>query len=250
MTEQQIANPFDSDHFKTGGGVWNEKTVTLVKAYFGLQTDNTGKPFVRDGVTQDDHALHIIGIVEGQEKERREMYSIGALRGTAEGEGYTKADGSAGVLHKSSNGGKFFAALKTSGFDMSRLFVDGKQKVSGLNGARIIMTGVERLNKKGETKVSKNGFTEYWFYPQTTVGYVGTAAAKANGAAGLDAKLRTIVAGIIKEKGGSVSRVDLVKSLSVALKGEADGAQGIVLASQETFLKGGPWSYNGTQLSA
>src|SRR3990172_6558354 len=127
----QYVNPFDEENFKTGGGLWDDKTVTIIESRFTVDMFHNadGTPWLNDtGEQGKSHVWAITGIAEDEDKERRMTYSIGSLVPTADGEGFVKADGTTGLLHKNSNAGKFAAALKASGYDVSKLFVDGKPK--------------------------------------------------------------------------------------------------------------------------
>lgn len=254
MVEQNV-NPFDDDNFVSGGGLWDGKTVTILDSKIEIDRltfkdgspvidKNTGEPAVR-------HVWTIVGISDEDEKERRQTYSIGGLIPTPDGLGFTKADGTPGVLHKNSAAAKFASGLKQGGFDMGLLFPNGKPDVSGLRGARVVFKAVDRLDKDGKPKVNKNGYTETDFYPVQFVGFKQGVSKPGNGAVSDELKdfATETVTSIIVEAGGNITRADLIRQLTSKLAGDERGAKVVQLVLKPEFNVSAPWTVDGTTLS-
>lgn len=224
---EQFVNPFDSDNFREGGGLWDGKVVTITKSKTETKrlAYKDGSAVVNDNGEQAVRNVWTIsGIAEDTEKEITREYSIGGMIPTADGEGFTRQDGKPAILHKNSDAAKLAAALKTSGFDVNLLFVNGKPKVSALEGAKLRFKGEDRLDKDGKPKKQKNNpkYTEQDFFPVEFVGFSATAR-KGNGVDdATKAKATDAVMGVLAEAGGTLTQVDLVKALSRKMAGSAD----------------------------
>lgn len=251
MTE--FVNPFDSDNFRSGGGLWDDKVVTIVgsSTTIDLFRNSDGTPWLNDSGEQGkSHVWAIVGIAEDEDKERRMTYSIGNLIPTHDGEGFTKEDGTYASLHKTTGAGKFAAALKASGFDVNKLFVDGKPKVSALIGAQFRFKGVERLNRDGSVKM-KNNFPVVDFYPTQFIGYkAGSQTSAGNGATQeLKDKAYNVVSELLNENGGSMKQADLVRALSAKLGGGKDTAAIAGIITREDFYTSTGITRKGTTIS-
>lgn len=257
MSEQEAFNPFED--FATGGGLWDGKVVTVTEAKFTIDrlTYKDGKPVMdeRTGQPSVRNVLALQGIAEGEEKERRETYSIGGCVPTADGEGFLKADGTPGKLHENSEAAKFFRALKAGGFDTASLYdaSAGRSRVSVLKGARIEFVAVPKLDKDGKPKMSKDGkYAENHFFPKKYLGTVATAhTAGGNGAAGdaLKEKAVGVVMAVLAEGGGTMGRADLIRKVGAAMAGDKDVMKVVAMIAREDFHKGAPWRYTGTEIS-
>lgn len=256
MDENQDFNPFEE--FSTGGGLWDGKVVTVIGASFKIDRlaykdgspvidERTGQPSVRN-------VLEIVGIAEGEEKERRETYSIGGNIPTADGEGFQKADGTPGKLHENTEAAKFFRDLRAGGYDMASLYDKDTHRahIGRLKGARILFKAVPKLDKDGKVKMSKDGkYEQNSFLPSK---YVGTTdvpgAKKANGAASeVKEKAAGLVLSLLADAGGRMTRADLVRKMSAALAKDKDSSAIIGLIVREDFHKGQPWTYSGTEIA-
>jgi hypothetical protein len=256
---EQDFNPFVD--FAVGGGLWDGKTVTITEAKFTIDrlTYKDGKPVMdeRTGQPSVRNVLAVQGIAEGEEKERRETYSIGGCVPTADGEGFLKADGTPGKLHENSEASRFFRELKGAGFPVESLYdaASKRARVSGLKGARVVFVAVPKLDKDGKIKKSKDGkYTENHFFPSKFVGKAeGTVGAGGgNGAAAADAlkeKAMGIVMQILAEAGGTLSRSALVSKIGAAMAGDKEVMKVVALVVREDFHKGAPWKHTATEIS-
>lgn len=253
MDEREDFNPYED--FSAGGGLWDGKVVSITGACFKLDPlqykdgspvidERTGQPSIRN-------VLEVVGIAEGEEKERRETYSIGGNIPTADGEGFQKADGTPGKLHENSEAAKFFRDLKNAGFDMGLLYnrETHRSHISNLKGARLLFKAVPRLDKDGKVKMSKDGKYEQNSY--LPVKFVGSTVmtAKAGPSDGLRDKAAGIILTLLADNGGKLTRADLVRKVSGALAKDKDSTAIIGLIVREDFHKGQPWTYTGTEIS-
>lgn len=223
MTE--YVNPFDSTNFRQGGGLWDDKVVTITRSKTEAKrlTRGDGSAVVDDAGNQIVKNFWVVsGIAEDMEAEITQEYSLGGLVPTPDGEGFTKADGTFSTLHGSTDAAKFSRLLKDGGFDVGLLFPNGKPKVSALEGARIRFKGEDRLDKNGKVIVNKKGFPVQDFYPVQFVGFSATAQ-KGNG---VDDAFKAAASVLVKEElvaaGGSMTQVELVKALSKKMARDAN----------------------------
>ena len=251
------ANPYDSDGFRTGGGLWDDQTVTIVsaKAVVDLFTKKDGSAWLNDkGEQGRQNALSITGIADGQEYERKENYSSGSHVPTPDGEGFVAADGSDKRLHTSSAAAKFFDLIKKGGFDIGKLYdtATGKSRISALVGARFTMKGEPKLDKDGKPKTYK-GYVEQQFFPVKFVGYAGNVAASAGGN-GLDTAVKAKAVSAIQEvlaaNGGSVGRAALLNKLGSVLASDPDSGKIMAAILRPEFHNGQAWKYDGNTLTA
>jgi len=259
MTEaQQASNPYDPETFAHGGGLWDGKTVTITGAVAKVEAlaYGDGKPVLDDkGQQSIQTGLVITGIADGgDDKERRETYSVGdKLVPTPDGEGFIGKDGGPPKFHANSNMAKFATALKGSGFDLSTLIVDGKQRLSKLVGARFTFKGEPKIGKDGKPIKDKKGYDKSLHLPVRFVGYATgqqAAAPSGNGpvpAGGLHVKATGAVLAALA--GGPLTRADLVRTLAQQLAGDADANAIIGLVVRDDFHKGQAWKYDGTRAS-
>lgn len=249
MTEYK--NPFDDANFRSGLPL-TEKVVTVLESKFTVDQlhyrdgspvlDEKGNPSVRN-------VWSVTVVAEGEERERRFTYSIGALIPTADGEGFTRADGTLAQFHANSAAAKFSKALKASGFDVNKLFVDGKIKASALVGAKFELATENRKDKEGKDKVNERGYTEVDYYPAT---FVGTATFAANGNGHSDEtkdKAQLIVTEILTENGGSMKQADLVRALSSKLGGGKETADIASIITRQEFFNTTGIKREGTTIS-
>lgn len=260
-TQQQAvaANPFDPETFVHGGGLWDGKIVTITGAVAKSEalTYGDGKPVLDDkGQQSVQTGLVITGISDGaDDKERRETYSVGdKLVPTPDGQGFVARDGGPPKFHANSNMGKFAAALKGSGFDISTLIADGKQQLGKLVGARFMFKGEPKVGRDGKALKDKKGYDKNIFLPVKFMGYAagaGMAAGATTTSApvgnGLAAKADAAVLAALAA--GPLSRADLVRTLATALAGDADSNAVIGLVIRDDFHKGKPWKYDGITAS-
>ena len=257
-TQQADYNPLNPDTFSHGGGLWDGKTVTITSAAARRQPLTYGDgTAVIDAKTKEQsilNALFITGIADGgDDRERHEEYSVGdKCVPTPDSEGFTALEGGLPKFHANSNMGKFAAALKASGFDISTLLVAGKLKFSNLVGARFVMKGEPKIGRDGKPVTDKKGYGKNAHYPVKFVGYTTAAAtgAKPNGGVGGDA-LRTKAAGAVVKAlaGGPLSRADLVRTLAQTLAGDPESNSIIGLVIRDDFHAGQPWKYDGITVS-
>jgi hypothetical protein len=260
-TQQAVAdpnyNPFDPANHAQGGGLWDGKTVTITGSRTATEAlkYGDGKPVTNDkGEQSIQTALIVSGIAEGgDDKERKETYSGGEkLAATPDGEGFVAKDGGPLKFHANSNMAKFAAALKASGFDLSTLVVDGKQRLSKLVGARFVFKGEAKIGRDGKSIKDKKGYDKSIFLPVKFLGYAGGAPATkgGNGAVGgngsaLDAKAASAILAALAANGGKLNRASLVRELAnVQLKGDTDANAIISLVVQDGYHKGKAWKYD------
>lgn len=257
MSETEF-NPFED--FAVGGGLWDGKVVTVTEAKFAIDrlTYKDGKPVMdeRTGQPSVRNVLSIQGIAEGEEKERRETYSIGGCVPTADGEGFLKADGTPGKLYESCEAARFFKELKAAGYDMASLYdkAAGRSRISALKGAQIAFVAVPKLDKDGKPKRSKDGkYAENHFFPSRYVGRSTAAAASGNGGVGGDDAIKTkaigVVMGIVAESGGSIDRPTLIRKVGSSMAGDKDVMRVVSLVAREDFHKAAPWKWDGTHIT-
>lgn len=270
MSETQmaaaVANPFDSDNFSHGGGLWDGKTVTITSAVAKTERLNNkdGSAYLDEKTRQPvfQTATYIKGISDGgDDKERHEEYSVGdKLVPTPDGEGFVSKDGTPPKFHANSNMGKFAAALKASGFDLSTMVVAGRQKLSALVGARFMFKAEPKLGKDGKPIKDKKGYDKNVHLPVKFVGYAqggGTrTAAAGNGVAAtgaavgaLDGKATGAVINALTAGGGKLTRAQLIQGIAQALSGDADSNTIIGLIVNDAFHKDKPWKYDGKEVS-
>lgn len=272
MSETQAAvapgpevNPFDPANHSQGGGLWDGKTVTITSAVAKTEAlkygekkgggpvldKKTGEPIIQT-------ALYIKGIADGgDDKEREEVYSVGdKMAATPDGEGFTMKDGGPARFHANSNMGKFAAALKVSGFDLSVLYKDGKQRLkSGLVGARFAFKAEAKLGKDGKTLKDDKGYDKNVHLPVKFVGFAtGVTRAAGNGSAApvagaLDGKATAAVIKVLTEAGGSLTRAKLIQGIALAGATDPDTNGVLTLVVQDGFHKDKPWRYDGQQAS-
>jgi hypothetical protein len=227
MTETETVNPFD-EPFATGGGLWDGKTVTITNSKAVSEALQNYKDDKGNDVIQV--ALKISGISEDNDKERFESYSVGKkLAPTADGQGFESIDGSPVKFYSNSNIGKFLDALKASGYDRSKLYVNGRQNVGALVGERFIFKGEAKLDKDGNEIKDKKGYVKMAFFPSKYLGSVGKAVG-ANGDA-LKVRAQTVVVGL----GVTANKADMVRRASEALKGDPDANRILALIVQDSF---------------
>lgn len=262
MSETTVAaagaeyNPFEPEHQSKGGGLWDGKTVTITSAQARTEAlkNGDGSPVIDEKTKQQviQTALYIKGIAEGgDDKERHEEYSAGdKMVAAPDGEGFVMKDGTPPKFHASSNIGKFTAALKGSGFDLSTLFANGKQKLSGLVGARFVFKAEAKIGKDGKPIKDKKGYVKNIHLPIKYVGAaIGITAPKpGNGAVApsndaLAVKAQGAVLAVLAN--GPLSRAELIRSLAIKLAGDADSNSVIGLVVRDDFHKGQPWVYDG-----
>lgn len=249
-------NPFAAENRTEGGGggFWNNKTITILEA--GLAVDaiknwvdpNTGLPGI-------SNVLFVKGVDEDG-RERREAYSTGQNRPSTDGKHLVKPDGTQTETFVSNCHAAFFAdALIKGGFDVEKLFnaETGAFQLENLVGAQFEFYSVERKNKEGGTKKSKDGkYTEYYHLPSKFVGYVAgrqqTGASSGNGAVVREKAIATVTE-ILGEAGGKVSRVDLIRKLQIKLSKDTDANKVLALIAKPDFHQDAPWTSDGAGYS-
>jgi hypothetical protein len=255
MTEQvtvpvESSNPFDPDSFVHGGGLWDGKIVTITGAVAKTEAlaYGDGKPVVdpKTGAQTTQTGLIVSGISDGaDDKERRETYSCGdRLVPTPDGQGFVSRDGGAPKIHANSNLGKFAAALKASGFDLSTLIEGGQQKLGKLVGARFMFKGEPKVGRDGKALKDKKGYDKNLYLPVKFVGYATGGGVVGNGLA-----TKADAAVVAALAGGPLSRADLVRTLAQSLAGDGDSNAVIGLVIRDDFHKGKPWKYDGVTAS-
>ena len=256
MADNTFVNPFLEENFASGGGLWDGKTVTVIGSKTEIErlSFGDGSPVLdkKTGEQSIRNVWSVIGIAEDDERERKETYSLGGLIPTADGEGFTRPDGTPGVLHKNSEAAKFAAALKASGFDVASLFdMDtGKIHVDRLVGARIVFKGEARLDKDGKPKVNKKGYEQLRFMPESFLGMKdGVGAAKVGPSEEDLAFAVETITGILAEGGGSMGRADIVRAVTTKLNGDPRGPQIVQQILKPEFHASAPWTLDGTTLS-
>jgi hypothetical protein len=258
MSEQPV-NPFDSDNFASGGGLWDGKTVTITsaKATIDRLTMGDGTPVLNDkGEPAIQNVLAITGLADEDDAERRQTYTAGALVPTADGDGFVKSDGTPGQFHKNSKAAKFFAAIKAGGFDLSRLFINGKPSLQGLVGARFTFQGIDRLDKDGNPKRNKKGYVVQDFFPVKFVGLATQTpvATLANNSAAKEEAV-ALVSALIAENGGTLLRKDMLRKVAAKVIGQPNGNAILSLVAKEGFSSADvpwidvPWKWDGNTLS-
>lgn len=273
MTEQQAAaaadvNPFDSDQFVSGGGLWDGKVVTITSAVAktAALTRKDGTPVLDDKTKQQivQTALYITGISDGpSEKERHEEYSVGdKLAPTPDGRGFIdKATGGAPKFHANSNFAKLLGALKIAGFPVGELYdvATRTQRLDRLTGARLMFKASPKLGKDGKPIKDQKGYDKSIHLPVQFVGRaagsVGGGAVAAgvggNGAASplIDKAASAVLGALAAAPETKLTRADLIRTLAQTLAGdpEANGIIGLVV--RDDFHTGKPWVYDGTHAS-
>lgn len=247
-----IKNPFDEGNFVSGKGFgWDGKVVTIISAKTEVDTlrRGDGTPVLNDdGTPAVRNVLAIVGVAEGEERERRETYSAGNLRPTADGEGFLKADGTVGGFHASSEIAAFIRGAK--GFDFSKLWdpTTGRQYFSKLVGAKFEFVGVDRKDKNGNPKKNSKGYVDQKFYPSQ---FVGTSAAAPASASSSEVRDRAteLVKEILAAADGPLTKIDLVKAINKKYAGESGIHNVVATIASSEFLRSGPWTYGDAGLS-
>ncbi len=257
---EPFVNPLDDVNFIQGGGLWDGKTVTILssKTDVDLLAYKDGSPVINTDTGEQSrrNVWKISGIAEDEDRERQETYSMGALVPTADGEGFVRADGSSGVLHKNSEAGRFSAALKAAGFDVGSLFdaTTGKTVLSRLTGAQLTFKAEPKLDKNGEPKKNKKGYVENRFFPITFVGRksgvggngVGTPTATDPG---LHAFALETVTKVLDANGGSLSRANLLKEVGKVIAGDTRSPAVVSLLIRPEFFADTPITVDGATIS-
>ena len=257
----ELVNPYDSDNFIAGGGLWDGKTVTITSVVAKREImkrgdgtpvlDNqTGEPIIKNN-------LEIRGIADGEENERYEQYSIGSMIPTADGNGFTKADGTPSPVHKSAEAAKFFDGVKAGGFNVGLLWdaATGKSSLSALVGARFVFRAEAKLDKDGKAKKNNKGYDQNRFIPSKFVGFsqtvkAGNGTINAGVADALKAKAtETVLAVLAGAENHTVTRVELVRKVGAALAGDADSSKIIALVTRDEFHKDQSWKRDGASYS-
>lgn len=245
------ANPFDESTFVHGGGIWDQKvvTITAAKTVDDPIADGQGQPLIdsRTGLQSHFRGLVITGIAEDAEYERREQYSAGSLLPTPDGEGFLPmADGKPVRFHESSAIAEFARSLKASGYDVSKLFVDGKLRFSALVGARFVMRGEQKKDRDGKLKFNKKGYADFRFFPDKYLGQKEGVVGPAPVSNALRDKAVNAVVAVLKENGGSLGRAELVRKISGAMATDEDKNKVLALIGRDEFHKDAPWVRDGT----
>jgi len=240
-----FVNPFDPQNFAEGGGLWDQKIVTVTESKFGIHRFNKS-----NGEEVVQNVWFVTGIADDEESERQQRYSIGGLHASSDGESFAKADGTPGTLHKNSAGAKFAAGLAEGGFDTGTLIVDNAIKASKLNGARIEFKAVQRKDKDGNLKVNKKGYPENDFYPAQFHGYADGTTPKA-----VDETVKKQAEAIVTEllnaaENNTLTQADIVRGVSKKLNGDPNSAAIVSLVVSESFKNDGPWSREGNNLTS
>jgi len=246
-------NPFDPDNHSAGGGVWDGKTVTITSAKFVLDPImyGDGSPYLdkETGEPAFVHCLKVTGIAEGEERERKESWSIGYMVPTGDGEGFESPDGKPGKMSLRCECSKFFAALKKSGFKMANIAKDDAPYITGLVGAQFEMEGIQKVKDNGELKFSKNGYPDIKFYPVSFVGYDANGRPGAVDDAIKDRAAEIVMTLLAESSNGKLTRVDLIKSLTSHLGNDPDKNTILALAMKPDFHEGQQWFVDGSTLS-
>lgn len=246
-------NPFDDANFASGGGLWDGKTVTItnVKAVIDRITNADGSAYLNDkGEPATQNVLAIQGLADDEDTERRQTYSSGALVPTPDGDGFVKADGTPGVFHKNSKAAAFFSAVKAAGFDLNRLFVNGKPTLQGLVGARFTFVGQDRIGKDGAVKKNKKGYVVQDFFPVKFLGFAeGKAVASPASADAARTKAREIVTGLLADAGGKLTRAEMLRKVAGKVIGQPDGNVILGMIAKDEFHSGAPWAWDGSTLT-
>lgn len=265
MSEQNY-NPFDPANHSQGGGIWGDKIVTITRsrAVREALTYKDGTPVPQTdrktgqaipGTQQIQIGWEITGIVEGQDKERKEVYSVGErMDPTPDGEGFVMKDGAPLKFSANSNAGKFSAALAAAGFDLSLLFPNGQQKLSALTGARIMFKGEVKKGQDGKALKDKKGYEKMLFLPSKMMGFAtgasaALAAAQPTGGALADKAAGAVMSALAAAPENKLSRADLVRTLANSLAGDQDVNSIIGLVVRDDFHKGRAWKFDGLMAS-
>ena len=75
----KFKNPLLEENFSSGGGLWNDKIVTITATTTKIVPlkYGSGEPVMKDGKESFRHVLAIKGIANDEEAEREETYSAG-----------------------------------------------------------------------------------------------------------------------------------------------------------------------------
>lgn len=278
MTEQQQAgavaaaesNPFDSDQFVSGGGLWDGKVVTITSAVAktAALVRKDGSPVLDDNTKQQivQTALYITGISDGpSEKERHEEYSVGdKLSPTPDGRGFIdKATGGAPKFHANSNFAKLLGALKIAGFPVGELYdvATRTQRLDRLVGARLLFKAQPKLGKDGKAIKDQKGYDKSIHLPVRFEGRAaGTVAAAGSGGNGAavstgavspltDKAVTAVLGALAVAPESKLTRADLIRTLAQTLAGDTDANNIIGLVVRDDFHAGKPWKYDGTHAS-
>ncbi len=256
VDKAEVVNPLEPDNFAAGGGLWDDKIVTVTGSKYAIDrlTYKDGSP-VKDSKTGEQairNVWAIEGVAEDDEKSREETYSIGGLIPTADGESFVKPDGTPGVLHKNSEAAKFSDGMKNGGFDLATLWDGSKVVASRLIGAQLRFKAVPRLDKDGNVKKNKKGYDQNSFYPVEYIGRKEGVTAPGTAAPANDETRKLAVdtiAKVLKENGGSLGAAELVRLSSKALSGNPKAGEVAGLVLDATIDVGAPWTRDGATLT-
>jgi len=250
----KFKNPLLEENFSSGGGLWNDKIVTITAATTKIVPlkYGSGEAVMQDGKESTRHVLSIRGIGDTDEAEREETYSAGQTwLPTPDGEGFVKFDGSTGgTFSKTCELAEFLRRIRSGGFDPGLLFDEetGKTKFSGLVGAKFHMEGIDKHDKDGKPKLNAKGYVQQAFYPTIFVGFkAGVGAPKPNGGADsgdLRDKAVQMVVAILTENQGRASRAEVVRR--VGLSGDTDTNKIIAMLASGKLVGDVPWVTDGT----
>jgi len=249
-------NPFDPDNFSLGVG-WDGKTVTITSSRFktDMFTYGDGTPYLDDNGEQGyANVWEIKGISEDSENERTESYSIGkSLIPTSDGDSFEhKAGKPNATFHVKAKAAKFAAALKTSGFDLSKLVDDeGKPSAKGLVGAIFVFKALQPIDPKtNEPAVDKGGYAKIEQYPAKFIGWSKTSPAAQVANDGVQDKAYDVITELLTEaEGNTLTRVQLIQALNKKLAGDDDMNAIVQLAVKEDFNSAAPWKLEGNTIS-
>jgi hypothetical protein len=246
-------NPFDSENFTSGFG-WDGKTVTVTGSRFvkDMFAYGSGDPVLDDNGEQAfANVWEVKGITEDSEAERAEKYSIGRrLEPSDDGESFARRDDKPATFNNKSKAAAFSAHLKESGFDVSRLVVDGQIKASALVGAQILFKGHPQRDKDGNPKQDKNGFDKVDFFPAKFVGFVEGAGATNEADTEFENRIYDLVTTFLTEaEGNTLTRIALIQAVGAALKGDPDLGKATKLVVSDKFNAAAPWKVDGTTIS-
>jgi hypothetical protein len=229
-------NPFLRENQTEGSG----KLAVVTESYIGLNNFESPCWWIKQ-------------MEDGRENERSVSYTLGkSFVPTPDGKGWTKG-GKPAALNSNSQAGKFAGKLEDGGFPMEKLYDEntGMPDVSALVGGTFELEFLQELDRDGKPKTwtsKQDGqlrdSLKTWLtsFIEFQPGMVAESAAPTFNDEDVEA-FRGVVADIIKEAGGTLSRSKIIG----ALTGRDDVNNNLTpLLLKASFNEGAPWTLDGT----
>jgi hypothetical protein len=254
MTEQK--NPFLEENYATGGGLWDDKTVTITgaKTMIDWLKRGDGTPYLNeDGSPAFRNVLCITGVADDEEAERRETYSVGSIIPSPDGLSFVDPTGKPVRFHTNCELAKFANNIRAGGFDVSTLYDTAANRpvFHRLVGARFVFKGETQHDKDGNPKKNAKGYIRQKFYPIQFVGYKEGLSAPQTASAPdtIREKAAEVILAVLAEADGKIGRADMVRKVTGKMAGDKDANKVLALVTRDDFHKDQPWKRDASGFS-